>query len=96
MQGGGTLASLTPVLSDLFGCSLQQLAAATASAGARQERKELNARPSHQTWPLPPPPLPPPVLAASSSRSPQALPQDSVPATLGAKLGLRALRAQQG
>lgn len=37
-----------------------------------------------------------PLLTASSSRSPQALPRDLVPATPGAKLGLSALRAQQG
>ncbi|VTJ71979.1 Hypothetical predicted protein, partial [Marmota monax] len=53
------------------GCSPEQLAAATAAA-TRQERKELNARPSHQARPLPPPPPPPlspppPPVPTSSS-----------------------------
>lgn len=55
-------AGLTPVVG-AFGLRNPQQLSAVAAAGTSQERKELNARPSHQTWPLPPPPpLPPPTL----------------------------------
>lgn len=53
----GAPAALTPVVGALGRSGPQQLAAAIAT-GARQGRKELNARPSNLTRPLPPPPHP--------------------------------------
>lgn len=65
-RGVGAPAALTPVVGALDRLSPQQLAAAAAT-GASQERKDLSARPSHLTLPLPP--LPPPSSSLSSNSS---------------------------